>query len=66
MASSTFSISLHIQKERSYCRDVGITYHDSMVHWGPITAQQKDVFKTLLHYPGGSFIIGRSTTIIMQ
>ena len=33
-----------------YCKEVGIQYQESMVNWGHITTEQKDVYRHRLDY----------------
>ena len=33
-----------------YCKEVGIQYQESMVHWGHITTEQKGVYRHRLDY----------------
>ena len=35
---------------RAYCAAVGIEYQDSMVHWGQITPEQKEIFRHRLDH----------------
>ena len=32
---------------RTYCSEVGVAYNDSMVHWGPLTHEQREVFSRI-------------------
>ena len=32
---------------RAYCREVGVAFNDSMVHWGPLTEEQRKVFSRI-------------------
>lgn len=43
---------------RAYCREVGIEYEDSMVNWGPITEEQRQIFPSIEDIPGLKFFIG--------
>ena len=45
---------------RTYCKEVGIEFKDSMVHWGPITLEQKNMFPLLEKHPGFEPYIGRA------
>ena len=45
---------------RAYCKEVGIEFKDSMVHWGPITPEQKNMFPLLEKQPGFEPYIGRA------
>ena len=32
---------------RAYCSKVGVAYNDSMVHWRPLTQEQREVFSRI-------------------
>ena len=32
---------------RAYCSEVGVAYNDSMVHWGPLTHEQRKAFSRI-------------------
>ena len=35
---------------KAYCKAIGIQYQESMVNWGPITPEQKDIYRHRLDY----------------